>query len=315
MPSDKYRITNAGRSIRHAANHFFSSFNAGSPYPFVSVSPDMAAVMDDSDLSNMDRRSAHNALERARRENLNIKFQELAHALPSLQTVRRPSKTVIVAKSLEFVSNSIQRENNYMNTILQLRKENERLRKQAVANGQAPPPPCSISPPLTPVQETKTLPPDTKEDSVTKFDVMSTKGCVDAKQSTATDINAATTTTTVATPTITATSSTGAALLGPPLPVSSTPATQHTSPQPNLTTTPASYYTDAAPDYEQTFMNYMDPAAMMMNFTPPPAYYASNQFYPPPPPPPPNRHHHYYQQIPAAAGAFPYMSKDPQFFV
>ena len=52
--------------------------------------------------SQADRRSAHNALERQRRENLNMKFQELAHALPSLQTVRRPSKTMIVAKSLEF---------------------------------------------------------------------------------------------------------------------------------------------------------------------------------------------------------------------
>lgn len=49
-----------------------------------------------------DRRSAHNALERQRREHLNVKFQQLAHALPALQTVRRPSKTMIVAKSLEF---------------------------------------------------------------------------------------------------------------------------------------------------------------------------------------------------------------------
>lgn len=55
-----------------------------------------------SEAALADRRSAHNALERQRRENLNIKFQELAHALPSLQSVRRPSKTMIVAKSLEF---------------------------------------------------------------------------------------------------------------------------------------------------------------------------------------------------------------------
>lgn len=52
--------------------------------------------------SHLDRRSAHNALERQRREILNAKFQELAHALPSLQTVRRPSKTMIVAKSLDY---------------------------------------------------------------------------------------------------------------------------------------------------------------------------------------------------------------------
>lgn len=49
-----------------------------------------------------DKRIAHNALERQRRENLNTKFQELAHTLPGLQTVRRPSKSMIVTKSLEF---------------------------------------------------------------------------------------------------------------------------------------------------------------------------------------------------------------------
>jgi hypothetical protein len=49
-----------------------------------------------------DKRTAHNALERQRRENLNTKFQELAHTLPGLQTVRRPSKSMIVTKSLEF---------------------------------------------------------------------------------------------------------------------------------------------------------------------------------------------------------------------
>ncbi|KAG2225017.1 hypothetical protein INT45_003217 [Circinella minor] len=81
--------------------------------------------------SQADRRSAHNALERQRRENLNTKFQELAHALPSLQTVRRPSKTMIVAKSLEFVSSSLSRESNYKNEITDLRKKNEKLRKQA----------------------------------------------------------------------------------------------------------------------------------------------------------------------------------------
>jgi hypothetical protein len=56
-----------------------------------------------SDVSaNNDRRTAHNALERQRREHLNSKFQQLAHALPSLKNIRRPSKTTIVAKSLEF---------------------------------------------------------------------------------------------------------------------------------------------------------------------------------------------------------------------
>lgn len=53
-----------------------------------------------------DKRVAHNALERQRRENLNTKFQELAHTLPGLQTVRRPSKSMIVTKSLEFGKSS-----------------------------------------------------------------------------------------------------------------------------------------------------------------------------------------------------------------
>jgi hypothetical protein len=54
-----------------------------------------------------DKRTAHNALERQRRENLNTKFQELAHTLPGLQTVRRPSKSMIVTKSLEFGKSSL----------------------------------------------------------------------------------------------------------------------------------------------------------------------------------------------------------------
>lgn len=60
-----------------------------------------------------DRRSAHNALERQRREHLNVKFQQLAHALPALSTVRRPSKTMIVAKSLEFGKSNIDLQYHY----------------------------------------------------------------------------------------------------------------------------------------------------------------------------------------------------------
>jgi hypothetical protein len=60
-----------------------------------------ASIHEDPE-THLDRRSAHNALERQRRETLNSKFQELAHALPALQTVRRPSKTMIVAKSLDY---------------------------------------------------------------------------------------------------------------------------------------------------------------------------------------------------------------------
>ncbi|KAL7324785.1 hypothetical protein PS15p_209926 [Mucor circinelloides] len=123
MPSEKFRITTNGQSLRNPNNGFFD----------MTLSANM--TLDESDVSaHNDRRSAHNALERQRREHLNVKFQQLAHALPSLQTVRRPSKTMIVAKSLEFVSSSLKRETTYTSEIQKLRLENEKLRKQAEAS-------------------------------------------------------------------------------------------------------------------------------------------------------------------------------------
>ncbi|KAL9550684.1 hypothetical protein MBANPS3_004620 [Mucor bainieri] len=123
MPSEKFRITTNGQSLRNPNNGFFG----------MTLSANM--TLDESDVSaHNDRRSAHNALERQRREHLNVKFQQLAHALPSLQTVRRPSKTMIVAKSLEFVSSSLKRETTYTSEIQKLRLENEKLRRQAEAS-------------------------------------------------------------------------------------------------------------------------------------------------------------------------------------
>lgn len=49
-----------------------------------------------------ERRAEHNAIERARRENLNTKFQQLAHSLPNLQNDRRPSKGTIIERTLDF---------------------------------------------------------------------------------------------------------------------------------------------------------------------------------------------------------------------
>ncbi|KAI9320633.1 hypothetical protein BX666DRAFT_1217219 [Dichotomocladium elegans] len=49
-----------------------------------------------------DRRAEHNAIERLRRENLNSKFQQLAHSLPNLQNERRPSKGTIIERTLDF---------------------------------------------------------------------------------------------------------------------------------------------------------------------------------------------------------------------
>lgn len=48
------------------------------------------------------RRAEHNAIERARRESLNTKFQQLAHSLPNLHNDRRPSKGTIIERTLEY---------------------------------------------------------------------------------------------------------------------------------------------------------------------------------------------------------------------
>lgn len=70
---------------------------------------------------------AHNAMERVRRETLNTKFQELAYALPTLRTVRRPSKSQIVQRALEFVRSAFIQEKFYQKQITTLKRENELL--------------------------------------------------------------------------------------------------------------------------------------------------------------------------------------------
>ncbi|KAJ2957066.1 hypothetical protein NQZ79_g7160 [Umbelopsis isabellina] len=118
------------------------------------------AMIEDGDQMLADKRTAHNALERQRRENLNTKFQELAHTLPGLQTVRRPSKSMIVTKSLEFVSQAKLREMRFQHEINQLRKqykvlqcENQSLKSRSDKAVNNASPTCSYpkeSPPLTP---------------------------------------------------------------------------------------------------------------------------------------------------------------------
>ncbi|KAJ2742750.1 hypothetical protein GGI20_004253 [Coemansia sp. BCRC 34301] len=56
-----------------------------------------------SSYDHAQRRAAHNAIERARRESLNGQFQDLASAVPALLHIKRPSKATIVEKSLEYV--------------------------------------------------------------------------------------------------------------------------------------------------------------------------------------------------------------------
>ncbi|KAJ2960344.1 hypothetical protein NQZ79_g4337 [Umbelopsis isabellina] len=74
-----------------------------------------------------EKRMAHNAMERVRRETLNTKFQELAYALPTLRTVRRPSKSQIVQRALEFVRSAFIQEKVYQKQITTLKRENELL--------------------------------------------------------------------------------------------------------------------------------------------------------------------------------------------
>jgi len=80
--------------------------------------------------NSAERRANHNAVERARRECLNTKFQELAHALPALAQVRRPSKSVIVQKSLDFIYGARQREDVQEKELRSVRGENESLREE-----------------------------------------------------------------------------------------------------------------------------------------------------------------------------------------
>ncbi|KAF1797254.1 hypothetical protein FB192DRAFT_1257669, partial [Mucor lusitanicus] len=89
-------------------------------------------------LSKAERRAEHNAIERARRENLNTKFQSLAQALPNLINYRRPSKSQIVEKALDWVKQSISREERYRYQVLQLQRENKRLLAQLQSTMQMP---------------------------------------------------------------------------------------------------------------------------------------------------------------------------------
>lgn len=80
--------------------------------------------------NSAERRANHNAVERARRECLNTKFQELAHALPSLAQVRRPSKSIIVQKSLDFIYKARQKDDMHDREMRSIRSENESLRDE-----------------------------------------------------------------------------------------------------------------------------------------------------------------------------------------
>ena len=80
--------------------------------------------------TSAERRATHNAIERARRESLNGRFLQLAASLPAISDVRRPSKSLIVNKSLDFVADALNREAIYRLKIDNMRQENMQLRQQ-----------------------------------------------------------------------------------------------------------------------------------------------------------------------------------------
>jgi hypothetical protein len=93
-------------------------------------------IVTNRSLSKAERRAEHNAIERARREILNSKFQSLAQALPNLLNYRRPSKSQIIEKALDWVKQSLSREERYRYQILLLQRENKRLLAQLMPQQQ-----------------------------------------------------------------------------------------------------------------------------------------------------------------------------------
>jgi len=82
---------------------------------------------------------------------LNTKFQSLAQALPNLINYRRPSKSQIVEKALDWVKQSISREERYRYQVLQLQRENKRLLAQLMQPQETPTasaPISAMAPPL-----------------------------------------------------------------------------------------------------------------------------------------------------------------------
>ncbi|RUS27949.1 hypothetical protein BC938DRAFT_482533 [Jimgerdemannia flammicorona] len=105
--------------------------------------------VDKTGIDYAEKRATHNAVERQRRESLNSKFQELAHALPSLQTVRRPSKSIIVQKCLDFVNTTVKKTERYEKEIRHLRQQNKALMAEMEelrihAGNSAPPSPALV---------------------------------------------------------------------------------------------------------------------------------------------------------------------------
>lgn len=93
--------------------------------------------------STAERKATHNAVERARRESLNGRFMELATALPTMAHVKRPSKAIIVNKSLEYIYDTRARQDLLAKENEQLRKEINELRSRLSMPSLSPPAPIA----------------------------------------------------------------------------------------------------------------------------------------------------------------------------
>lgn len=82
---------------------------------------------------------------------MNTKFQSLAQALPNLINYRRPSKSQIVEKALDWVKQSISREERHRYQVLQLQRENKRLLAQLMQQQQQETPTTTASIPPPPL--------------------------------------------------------------------------------------------------------------------------------------------------------------------
>ncbi|KAI9476208.1 MAG: hypothetical protein EXX96DRAFT_576207 [Benjaminiella poitrasii] len=119
---------------------FMNGFPGNNSSPFVrrdsnvgNPSPSSASAMNNNKQlqSKAERRAEHNAIERARRESLNAKFQQLAFILPNLQNDTRPSKSTIIDRTLDFVKSAISKEDRYQRRIRELEKFNSYLLSEA----------------------------------------------------------------------------------------------------------------------------------------------------------------------------------------
>ncbi|KAG7091602.1 hypothetical protein E1B28_010621 [Marasmius oreades] len=80
--------------------------------------------------STEEQRATHNAVEKARRENLNESFLDLAKLIPSIAQHRKPSKALIITSSISYLHASRRHRAMAARELRSLHMEAENLRKE-----------------------------------------------------------------------------------------------------------------------------------------------------------------------------------------